>query len=75
MIRKDVRIVWLPGDNYAIEGVARDVKGNPETYYGNKLDSALFLIKALFQLLSGNRYPMVSIIVVGHELCKEGGEE
>lgn len=75
MIRKDIKIIWMPGNNYAIEGVAKDIDGTQETYYGNKLDAVLFLIKALFQLLSTNRYPVVNIIVIGHELCKEGGEE
>lgn len=69
MMRKDIRIIWLPGDNYAIEGVATD------THYGNKLDAVLFLIKALFQLLSTNRYPIVNIIVIGQELCEEGGQK
>lgn len=75
MIRKDIRMVWLPGDNYAIDGVAKDIYGKQETYYGKKLDAVLFLSKALFQLLSTNRYPVVNIIVIGHELCEEGGEE
>lgn len=75
MMRKDIRIIWLPGDNYAIEGVATDIHGKQDTYYGNKLDAVLFLIKALFQLLSTNRYPIVNIIVIGQELCEEGGDQ
>ena len=75
MMRKDIRIIWLPGDNYAIEGVAKDIDGTQETYYGNKLDAVLFLIKALFQHLSTNRYPIVNIIVIGQELCEEGGDQ
>ncbi len=76
MMRKDIRIIWLPGDNYAIEGVAKDVTtGKTETYYGNKIDAVLYLIKALFQLLSTNRYPIVNIIVIGQELCEEGGDQ
>lgn len=76
MMRKDIRIMWLPGDNYAIEGVATDIKGNPDTYYGKKLDAVLFLIKSLFLLLSNsNKYPIVNIIVIGHEFCEEGGDK
>lgn len=75
MIRKDIKILWLPGNNYAIDGVAKDKHGKQETYYCNKLDAALFLIKALFQLLSTNRYPLVNIIIIGHELCEDGGDE
>ena len=75
MIRKDIKMIWLPGNNYAIDGIAKDINGKQETFYGNKLDAALFLIKALFQLLSTNRCPMVNIIVIGHELCEEGGDE
>lgn len=76
MMRKDIRIIWLPGDNYAIEGVAKDVTtGKTETYYGNKIDAVLYLIKALFYLLHTNRYPIVNIIVIGHELCEEGGQK
>ena len=75
-MRKDIRIIWLPGDNYAIEGVAKDVTtGKTETYYGNKIDAVLYLIKALFYLLHTNRYSIVNIIVIGHELCEEGGQK
>lgn len=75
MIRKDIKIIWLSGNNYAIEGVAKDIDGKQETFYGNKMDAVLLLIKALFQLFSTNRYPVVDIIMTGHELCEEGGEQ
>lgn len=74
MKRKDIRIIWLPGDNYAVEGVATDIKGNPDTYYGSKLDTVLYLIKALFLFMTFNTFAGVNIIVIGHELCKDGGE-
>lgn len=75
MMRKDIRIIWRGGDNYAIDGVEKDLQGKPYIYFGNKIGAVLYLTKALFQLLTTNKYPSINIIVIGHEPTKEGGEQ